>query len=517
MNSLTLRSIVLPAVGIVLTSSTVLLEQKQNPEFTIEEVRRHDGTNGKPIYVTFRGGVHDISKFKDVHPGGNYILQAAGGDVEGFWEVWAYHFLSKKVKEALADTKIGTLKDNEKDVNMSCTSVDPYGDEPIRNDKAVKILTEKPYCSETLPSVLNKGYFTENDTLYVRNHAPVPVYLSAGTHNVAFHSTRGDDRFMTNLAVHDLYSRFQMRHVVSVIQCAGNRASEDLVATGPSGFTGTPFEQIESGMVGNVKWTGVWLREVLMHQYPEICRTTSAAREQLSEWHVVFNGADGYEASVPLDILLDTKNDCMLVTHMNGQELTPDHGYPLRVVLPGIAGARSVKWLESATLSKIPSDAPWNSYYYKHSDGSHIYYLPLQSIILSPTKNELVARTSANTVHVSGVTYSAGDASARISDVEVSADDGQTWTTARLMNEELVGDDAHSFHGWVRFEVDIAIPDVDISSSSNGAFQNIRICSRARDASGNIQPQISVKQRGYLYNGWNVIDCKVASRFPSVS
>ena len=53
-----------------------------------------------------------------------------------------------------------------------------------------------------------------------------------------------------------LEARFGAATVTSVLQCAGNRASEDIAATGPSGFTGTVFETITQGMVGNARWTG---------------------------------------------------------------------------------------------------------------------------------------------------------------------------------------------------------------------------------------------------------------------
>jgi sulfite oxidase len=506
MNRLAWRSIILPAVGTVLTSPLVFFEHdKELREFTAEEVRLNDGTNGKPTYVTYRGGVYDISKFKDIHPGGNHILQAAGGDVEGFWNVWAYHFLSQKVQDYLMDIRIGTIKNVG---DSDSTSLDAYRDEPIRNYKPIKVLTYKPFCSETKSSDLNLEYFTEAERLYVRNHAPVPQYLSADSHHIILQSS-SDESMQKQLTVSDLYSHFKKRRVSAVIQCAGNRASEDLAATGPSGFCGTPFEDIESGMVGNVLWTGVWLREVLQREYPVQCAAATGGTNR-ADWHVVFSGADGYDASVPLDIVLDAKNSCMLATHMNNEELTPDHGYPLRAVLPGIAGARSVKWLESITLSPAPCDAPWNSYYYKRSDGSHIQYLPLQSIILSPTKNDLAVLSSANTVEVSGVAYCAGGSDTRIIEVEVSADEGKTWTTARLMNEELVRDDAQSFHGWVRFQAHVRIPtSVSVEDSDFKAIQSARVCCRARDDKGNIQPKVSAKQRGYLYNGWNMIDFQV--------
>ena len=478
-------------------SSDTFLESKELPMFTADEVRKNDGTNGKPMFVTFRGGVHDITEFRKNHPGGAYIDQAAGGDVESFWNIWAYHYLSKKVLDTLEETRIGNLAPSSTEV-PDINVIDPYSSEPYRDETQMKVLTMKPFTSETKPSVLGDAYLTPAEALYVRNHAPVPQYMDAATHTIEFgiHGQLESEE----MSLSDISRHFDQKSVTSVLQCAGNRAAEDIAATGPSAFSGTPFENIESGMVGNVKWGGVWLREVLTRTFPGQC---SEVQGHLTEkidnpWHVIFRGTDGYATSVPLAIVLDPKIDALLATQMNDCPLTPDHGYPVRVVLPGIAGARSVKWLESISLSRSPSEDPWNSYYYRHADGSHIQFLPQQAIILSPTKGEVVSATDG-TVRVRGVAYSAGgDMSAEISDVEVSVDGGEKWVSAVLMKGELRPDDAHvsSLHGWVRFAADVK---VKTSGSTT-------VCCRARDSAGNCQPKVSVKQRGYLYNGWNTVD-----------
>ena len=204
---------------------------------------------------------------------------------------------------------------------------------------------ERPWSSETPPDVLEKeGYLTSNEALYVRNHAPVPdcawvpegesESAYANNHEVSFEVNGGASSSMTTVA--ELKTRFGTETVTSILQCAGNRASEDIAATGPSGFNGTPFEHIKAGMVGNAEWTGIALSKVLSALYPSECK---AALKDDEEYHVVFEGADGYSASTPLSLVLSRENGCLLVTEMNGKALSPDHGYPLRAFVPGVAGA----------------------------------------------------------------------------------------------------------------------------------------------------------------------------------
>ena len=85
-----------------------------------------------------------------------------------------------------------------------------------------------------------------------------------------------------------------------------------------------------------------------------------------------------------------------------------------------------MKYLESIRLSKSPSNSPWNSYYYRKADGNHIQKLPLQSIILTPTKNTKLSvendvneNTSHHVVKVRGVAYSGGE-NTQIEKVEIT-------------------------------------------------------------------------------------------------
>ena len=467
------------------------------PAYTQKQVAMADGRDGRPMWVTYRGGVYDITEFHRAHPGGSLILQAAGGDVAAFWDVWAYHHLAPSVGKYMKELRIGTLKEEN---DNSESGVDPYEDDPVRDRKLQMVLTERPYCSESQKKEIGSSYLTSTEAFYVRNHAPVPACAfesdeitpsSPLQHEIAFDIvTEEDDTSETLvLTVSELEKKFGTTTITSVLQCAGNRAADDIAATGASGFSGGPFEDIKYGMLGNAQWRGVPLADIVKSLYPDPC---AAAVEDGGEdrWHIVFEGADGYCTSTPLIRVLRRENDCLLATHMNGRPLSPDHGYPMRVLLPGVAGARNVKWLEAVRVQEKPVDAPWNAYYYRNAQGNHIQELPLQSLIVKAGCDD------DSDIEVSGVAYSGGTGN-EIAKVEVSPDGGMTWQTAELKRDEILEDESQKNFGWVRWEAKIARP--------GSADETATVCCRATDTDGNEQQEISPKQRGYLYNGWHKV------------
>lgn len=473
------------------------------PHFTREQVLRNDGVDGRPMWVTYRDGVYDVTKFHEIHPGGNLIKQAAGSDVSLFWDYWGHHHHAPSVGKYLEKLRIGSLKKEDQidgDTMGEDKKDDPYSAEPPRERSLHTIFAERPFCSETPKDVLKKeGYLTSADALYVRNHAPVPdcAWVPEGESETAYSNNyevtfeaRGnnEDGASASMTIGELKARYGTETVTSILQCAGNRASEDIAATGPNGFTGTVFETITLGMCGNGEWTGIPLCDILPALFPVECKAALDGGGE--EYHVVFEGADGYSSSTPLARVLKRENGCLLVTKMNGKPLSPDHGYPLRAFVPGNAGARSVKWLEVVSLQKSPVDAPWNSYYYKDAAASQIHDLPLQSLILGAQK---VKNESKTVLSVTGVAYGGGSGNS-IAKVEVSVDDGENWIEATLKAEEKAGtDQKHRDFGWVRWEAELPM-------------QIKQVCCRATDSASQTQPRISPKQRGYLFNGWSKLE-----------
>jgi sulfite oxidase len=153
-----------------------------------------------------------------------------------------------------------------------------------------------------------------------------------------------------DLSLTTLREAFREREVTATLQCAGNRragliAIRDIPGEAPWG----------PGATGTATWTGVALADVLALAGP--------LREAA---HVGFEGADRlpggraaqrFGGSIPLDKAC--RPEVLLAWAMNGEPLPPVHGAPLRVVVPGYIGARSVKWLERIEVRSTP----WPGYF----------------------------------------------------------------------------------------------------------------------------------------------------------
>lgn len=378
---------------------------------------------------------------------------------------------------------------------------EPDSDRPLLRSPAQIALFDRPWNSETAAAALDASYLTPNDAVYVRNHAPVPQGLSPISHRVTFSTGNYAEDALSDIAdfsLADLQMKFGTKQITAVLQCSGNRAAENIRANGPSGFSGVNYENMKCGMVANVQWRGVSLAFVLQQVYPELQLSPGEPTEGPGARYVEFHGADGYYASVPLARVVDSDNDCMLATHMNGEPLPHDHGYPVRALLPGIVGARSVKWLERVVVRRGEGDSPWNNYYYKNkslpvqSDGAFpsCQSLPLNSLVLSAVSDPRQPATAK----VSGVAYSGGTGD-QISSVEVSGDSGQTWHAMELVNADMDSEDASSrYWKWVQWR-----GTVEISRH----YAEEVLCRAFADGGAKGQPQVSGQRGGYLYNGWH--------------
>ena len=206
---------------------------------------KHDGQNGASFWITYRDGVYDLTDFITDHPGGRYINQSAGSTVEGFWEHWSYHHVSAKVLAELEKHRIGTLVGWE----VGTEPGELYLDEPHhRRTGGQDAFITQPYNSETKPQSSWRR-FTETADFYVRNHAPVPLVDDIEDYDVTFtRSTSaaasgaggpaGNEIASTTLP--ELLARFSSYTVTAIMQCAGNRAADNIAANNAGGFIGTP-------------------------------------------------------------------------------------------------------------------------------------------------------------------------------------------------------------------------------------------------------------------------------------
>ena len=160
-------------------------------------------------------------------------------------------------------------------------------------------------------------------------------------------------------------------------------------------------------LIGNARWKGVDFATLLKKAGP-----------QKGAVDVIVRGQDGYADSFPLDVAL--KNECILVYEMNGAPLTQKHGFPARLLVPGIYGMKNCKWITQVELVDYDFMGYWESQGW--SDSAHYQTM---SRIDYPDNDNIPAKP----VYVGGVAF-AGDRG--IKRVEVSTDGGKSWHDAQV-------------------------------------------------------------------------------------
>jgi DMSO/TMAO reductase YedYZ molybdopterin-dependent catalytic subunit len=224
--------------------------------------------------------------------------------------------------------------------------------------------------------------------------------------------------------------------------------------------------------VGTAEWTGTPLRGLL-----EEAGVLESATE------VVFTGLDRgvqgeiaqqYERSLSLDDAM--RDEVMLVWAINGLPLPPQHGFPMRLVVPGWYGMTSVKWLRSITVvdESFPGYQQARAYHFRTFEGDTgepVTRMLPRALMIPPGVPDFMSRTrfvEPSTLQVEGRAWSGRGA---VTGVELSTDAGLTWREARL--DEPVS--PFAWRGW----------SCDWDARTPGDYE---LCVRATDASGNVQP-----------------------------
>lgn len=478
------------ALGEVAASSESSLtsEEESLRSYSLDEVSRHDSLDNG-VWVTYRGFVYDVTDFLRCkqHPGGNeFLMRAAGGAIDDYWSIWAAHYRNDRALTLLKGMRIGRISDyNGNTSDMTRPNVDYYADDPVRSLEGSLPFQVTPYETVTLANVLQETYYTPNDHFYVRNHAPVP-HLEPDSHMVKLITCEGRQ---IDVKLSEI-EQMQKKEITSVMQCAGNRGPENSLDDQRKTFISWTNKYSDKnsfiGMVGNVEWTGVPIVDLFQTYYP--------AYKSCDCSHIVFEGEDDYSTSTPLSHVIDPSNDVLLATQMNGAPLPLDHGYPIRVALPGIAGSRNVKWLRSIRFSKEESGSPWQQHFYKTKDGQSLQYLPINSIITSHCNDYLV---NPGGFLVKGIAYS-GARGSEIAAVEVSLDEGQTWRDAKIVRPHKMNPLQSKHWGWVQWEI-------EAKQNANQSSPVMQVWCRARAKNGDAQPERVYNPNLYLYNGWHKI------------
>ncbi|KAM3958625.1 sulfite oxidase isoform 2-T2 [Aphomia sociella] len=459
------------------------------PVYRAEEVSKHDSK--KSFWVTYRHGVYDVTKFLSSHPGGEQILNAAGLSIEPFWNVYGMH-KTKEVYQLLEEYRIGNLHDDD---IVDHSDDELWVKEPYR-DKRLIVKTAKPFNAEIPPKYQIEHFDTPNELFYVRQHMPVPD-LDASKHRLRVLVKNGTTRqFEFTLQELERFERVSLR---AALMCAGNRRSEMDKVKPVKGISWA------GGAISNAVWSGVALRDVLLH---------CGLREGHTDGkHVVFTGSDidatgeNFSTSIPLHMAMDPNSCILLVTHMNGRPLPPDHGHPLRVVVPGAPAVRSVKWLESITISEDESSSHWHQKDYRafspsktwetadFSTAPPVYSLPVTSLVCEPQHGDTVAVRNG-CIEVKGYAYSGGGA--KILRVDVST--GGEWTEAELNNDDAP---PRRHYSWTLWRASLPVP---------AAAKEVEIRVKATDSNFNTQPEKFEdiwNIRGILSNAYHKIKVKL--------
>jgi DMSO/TMAO reductase YedYZ molybdopterin-dependent catalytic subunit len=306
------------------------------------------------------------------------------------------------------------------------------------------------------------SYLTPAELFYIRSHFTAP------TMDPASYRLRVDGAVGRPLAL----SLPELKSMGSetrpaTLECAGNGR----VFLVPQ----VPGAQWELGAVGNAEWTGVPLRVLL-----ERAGLEDAACE------IVLEGADqgtpgeqpippgpiSYARSVPRDKAL--QREVLIAFAMNGHDLPPDHGYPVRAIVPGHYGMASVKWLTHIEAVREPFRGYWQTSdyaYWDHLDGLPVRRalgeIQLKSQITRPRVYETLPPNQPYTIF--GAAW-AGETDA--TGISVSTDGGQSWSDAAFL-------DPARRHAWRRWAYDWVTP------REPGRYT---LVSRAAAADGRVQP-----------------------------
>ncbi len=302
-------------------------------------------------------------------------------------------------------------------------------------------------CETSIPALIG-GVVMPNAHFYVRNHFQIPD-LDASTWRLEVNGVV--ERPLT-LSLSQLRALQSDTRVVT-LECAGNGRS----MLDPS----VPGEQWGLGAVSTAEWTGVPLIEVL-----------DRAGVKQSARSVVFRGADSgtvegrkgtdrFERSLEIDQVGDA--GALLAFAMNGEALPVQHGYPLRLIVPGWYAVASVKWLTHIEVTGEPFDGYFQVDKY-HVDGEPVTLQHVRSLIVEPGPDQAVDRGD---VAIRGVAWSGA---APIARVDVSVDGGQ------CQQATLVGD--RHRHRWQWWELATRFEEAGVRS----------VRARATDLAGRVQP-----------------------------
>lgn len=368
-----------------------------------------------------------------------------------------------------------------------------------RDGRLVRLTGRHPFNVEPPLSVHNKFKFITPSSLhYVRNHGACPN-LKWEEHTLCVGGslvTKPLELTMDDIAA------MEPRELPVTLVCAGNRRKEQNMIRQTIGFNWGP-----SGVSTNV-WKGVLLRDILLK--------AGVSTENMANKHVEFIGIEDlpnkvgpgpfkedqwgklvkYGTSIPLGRAMSPVFDVLIAYEANGEVLQPDHGFPVRLIIPGYIGGRMIKWLKHINVIEHETT---NHYHYhdnrilpphitaEESLKGEWWYKPeyifnelnINSAMSQPDHNETlpIAKNINKTYDLTGYAYTGGGR--QITRVEVSTDGGIHWELAEIDCKEKPNDYG-MYWCWIWWTYKLKVADLV------GCKE---IWCRAWDAANNCQPE----------------------------
>jgi len=195
------------------------------------------------------------------------------------------------------------------------------------------------------------GFLTPPTYHVIRNHGKVPR-LSWHSHSIDISGLVDRPLKLTM----DELVKLPMVTLPVTVQCAGNRRKEQNLIKKGMGF------DWGAGATSTHIWTGVLMKDVLEYVGMKSASEGALWVDFFGPEGEVPNGDTTYGASHPRHVMLDPTRSVMLAVLQNGEILHPDHGFPVRLLIPGYIGGRMIKWLTKIVVSKVESDTFYNVY-----------------------------------------------------------------------------------------------------------------------------------------------------------
>lgn len=341
------------------------------------------------------------------------------------------HLLSQDLP-APRDLPIPLPPDVERPKEVLPTDLRTPDSKVARDPRLIRLTGVHPFNSESpLSPLLDSGFLTPSALFYVRNHGAAPMPTTSALDWTISISGLVERPF--TISLRELISKYEQVTVPITLVCAGNRRSEQNRVRKSQGFSWG------SAGVSTSLFTGMLLGEVL-----------KSAGILRSARYVCMEGADQlphgeYATSLRLSMAMNNDAGVMLAYGMNGEELMPDHGWPLRVVVPGCIGGRSVKWIKRLIVTAKPSASYYHLYdnrvlptmvtpemaggedgkFWWQDERYAIYELSVNSAVVYPAHDEVMEMVEGGIYTIKGYAYAGGGR--RVSRVEVSLDKGRTW------------------------------------------------------------------------------------------